>query len=202
MYSVYVHSKNCSQWDKSPIAFENWVYLAKQSEHFLNYKSLKKDTSLNTNCKFSCFTLKLKHFTTWSWMTFCSWEMPLLNSNTSLFIPISNNFYFLYYTRTRIQCRKCPILMLQNNFICMTTVGCKNTQIVQKHVQEWTVHIITSSLMLSHLWWENMNQFLGAKLQYHCRCARVFTFFETEINILVQTKIHWSRNQIQQNVLS
>ena len=61
MHSVYVHSKNCSQWDKSPIAFETWVYLAKQSGHFLNYKSLTKDTSLNTNDKFSCLTLKLKH---------------------------------------------------------------------------------------------------------------------------------------------
>ena len=61
MHSVYVDSKNCSQWDKSPIAFETWVYLAKQSGHFLNYKSLTKDTSLNTNDKFSCLTLKLKH---------------------------------------------------------------------------------------------------------------------------------------------
>ena len=116
--------------------------------------------------------------------------------------PSATIFIFYSTQEQQLSAEKCPILMLQNDFICMTTVGCKNTQIVQKHVQEWTVHIITSSLMLSHLWWENMNEFLGAKLQYNCRCAWVFTFFETEINILVQTKIHRSRNQIQQNVLS
>lgn len=36
--------------------------------------------------------------------------------------------------------------MLQNNFICMTSVGCKNTQIVQKQAQEWTLLIFTSNL--------------------------------------------------------
>lgn len=42
MHSVYVHSKNCSQWDKSPIAFENWVYLAKQSGHLFKLQVTEK----------------------------------------------------------------------------------------------------------------------------------------------------------------